>query len=343
MESILPTEEGGGVNLDDFSNFKPNFDPDNLQGKVVITIHGSKNGGKSTIAFLITTGRMGGFRPGKVLAISFDDKTKTTYDQFFKNEDITIHDGTKYYTEDPLIKTKSGYMSYLYLQKLLEHEAPKKYDWIFFDGLTIESEILEMSMRYINGLRPTQGFTNRNLWKDRGSMLRTLHKLATNMVNIGVIYSTYSEKDEIIKDGETITKEDIPKYVDVIMVKTDVVLKATKAKGKSGNIFYLTVEGTKFKQYYDNGKLLPVTDRTLLEGRVFDVTGMSEQKKTTTILPDEKISIQEFAASQIIPEKVPAEVKSIEKSIAIAEKMEQKSEPRIEIKKMPLANIPDLL
>lgn len=301
MESILPTEGSAGVNLEDFSNFKPNFDPDTSQGKVVITIHGTKNSGKTTAIFLITTGRMGGFRPGKTLAISFDDKTKTTYDQFFKGEDIIVQDGTKYYSEDPLQKTKSGYMSYLYLQKLLAAEAPKKYDWVFFDGLTVESEILEMSMRYINGLKPTQGFANRNIWKDRGSMLRTLHKLAVNMANIGVIYSTYSEKDEIIKDGETVTKEDIPKYVDVVMLKTDVVLKATKARGKSGNIFYLTVEGTKFKQYYDNGKLLTITDRTLLEGKVFDITGMSEQKKPSQQQDIGTIEISE--KSEIMPEQ----------------------------------------
>jgi len=301
MSGILPVDGVSGINLDDFSNVKFDFTPDNSQGKVVITIHGPKNAGKSTIAFLIATGRLGGFRSGRTLAVSFDDKTKTTYDQFFKGEAIDVHDGTKYYSEDPLAKTKSGYMSYLYLQKLFEHEAQtkNKYDWIFFDGLTVLSEMLEMSMRYINGLKPTQGFANRNIWKDRGSMLRTLHNLAAKMANIGVIYSTYSEKDEIIKDGETVTKEDIPKYIDVVMIKTDVVLKATKGKGKTGNMFFATVEGTKFKQYYDHGVLLPITDRTLKEGVVFDVTGMSDQKKPeSAIIADTKVTIQE--ASQAI-------------------------------------------
>jgi len=317
MSGILPVDGSGGVNLDDFSNVKFDFTPDTSQGKIVITAHGPKNAGKSTAVFLITTGRIGGFHSGKTLAISFDDKTKTTYDQFFKGEDIVIQDGTKCYSEDPLTKTKSGYMSYLYLQKLLEHEAPKKYDWVFFDGLTVLSEMLEMSMRYINGLKPTQGFANRNIWKDRGSMLRTLHNLAVKMANIGVIYSTYSEKDEILKDGETVSKEDIPKYIDVVMIKTDVVIKATKAKGKSGNLFFLTVEGTKFKQYYDNGKLLPITDRTLKEGTVFDVTGMSDQKKPdTAIVADTKVTIQ--AAAQAIktePTQVLQAVPAAEKKI----------------------------
>ncbi len=327
MSGILPIDGASGINLDDFSNMKFDFTPDNSQGKIVITMHGPKNAGKSTGAFLITTGRLGGFRSGKTLAVSFDDKTKTTVDQFFKGEDIIVQDGTKYYSEDPLTKTKSGYMSYLYLQKLLENEAPKKYDWVFFDGLTVLSEMLEMSMRYINGLKPTQGFANRNIWKDRGSMLRTLHNLAAKMVNIGVIYSTYSEKDEIIKDGETVTKEDIPKYIDVVMIKTDVVLKATKGKGKTGNLFFLTVEGTKFKQYYDHGVLLPITDRTLKEGTLFDVTGMSDQKKPeSAIVSDAKVTIQDVMqakknepvqilqaapAAEIKIEAKPAEVKIV--------------------------------
>lgn len=340
-ENLLPIDGTAEVNFDDFSNIKFDLTPDNSQGKIVITIHGSKNGGKSTAAFLITTGRLGGFRLGNTLAISFDDKTKTTVDQFFKNEPITVHDGTKYYSEDPMTKTKSGYISYLYLQELLKSQPKNKYDWVFLDGLTVESEILEMSMRYINGLKPTQGFANRNIWKDRGSMLRTLHNLAVKIANIGVIYSTYSEKDEIIKDGETVSKEDIPKYVDVVMIKTDVVLKATKANGKSGNIFYLTVEGTKFRQYYDHGILLPITDRTLKEGVVFDVTGMSEQKKPkSAIISDTKVSIQEVIQAHKEPDKLlqVLETKPIEKIIEV-KSIEKPSEIKI-VNKSP--EIPEL-
>lgn len=338
MSGILPIDGASGVNLDDFSNIKFDFTPDNSQGKVVITIHGPKNAGKSTLAFLITTGRLGGFRSGRTLAVSFDDKTKTTYDQFFKGETIDVHDGTKYYSEDPLTKTKSGYMSYLYLQKLFEHEAQtkNKYDWVFFDGLTVLSEMLEMSMRYINGLKPTQGFANRNIWKDRGSMLRTLHNLAAKMANIGVIYSTYSEKDEIIKDGETVTKEDIPKYIDVVMIKTDVVLKATKAKGKAGNLFFTTVEGTKFKQYYDHGILLPITDRTLKEGIIFDVTGMSDQKKPeSSIITDAKVTMQEG-----VPNKKNEPAQVLQAAPTAEKKVEAKS---AEIKIVNKSSIIDLL
>lgn len=351
-DGILPTDGSPGVALDDFSNFTFDFTPDTSQGKIVMTIHGPKNSGKSTAAFLITTGRLGGFRYGKTLAISFDDKTKTTFEQFFKGESIVVQDGTKYYSEDPLKKTRSGYMSYVYLQKLLDHESKNNYDWIFFDGLTVESEILEMSMRYINGLKPTQGFANRNIWKDRGSMLRTLHNLAVKMANIGVIYSTYSEKDEIIKDGETVSKEDIPKYIDVVMIKTDVVLKATKAKGKAGNLFFLTVEGTKFKQYYDHGVLLPITDRTLKEGTIFDVTGMSEQPKpSSAIVADKKVIIQDVAAQiknepAAILQAAPVASAPIIQTIhePIKESVVENKVPEIKIvNKEQKAEIPDLL
>lgn len=359
-EGILPTDGAAGINLDDFSNVKFDFTPDTSQGKIVITIHGPKNAGKSTGVFLVTTGRLGGFRNGKTLAISFDDKTKTTFEQFFKDEPITIQDGTKYYSEDPLTKTKSGYMTYMYLQELLKYEAKNNYDWVFFDGLTVLSEILEMSMRYINGLKPTQGFANRNIWKDRGSMLRTLHNLAAKMANIGVVYSTYSEKDEIIKDGETVSKEDIPKYLDVVMLKTDVVLKATKGKGKNGNMFFLTVEGTKFKQYYDHGVLLPITDRTLKEGIVFDVTGMSEQiKPESAIVVDQKVSIQQVVeAKKTEPAQVlqaapapqqPVQQTQTQETVSPAPVVEKKPEPVVEKKKDEVkitnkkAAIPDLL
>ncbi len=280
-DSILPSDPVPVLPSEDFSNMSFDFTPDEGQGKIIFTIHGLKGASKTYGAFLITTGRVGGFHSGKTLAISFDKKTKTTKDQWFPTDNIVVHDGKKYYKKDPKERTRSGNMSYYYLQRLMENEMKiGQPDWIIMDGFTELAEILEMSMRYINGLKATQGFSNRNIWKDRGAMIQQIHDVAVRTAKVGVIYTTYSDKDDFIVDGRIELSSVIPKYVDVVMRETDVVIRTTKARTGNKDLFYLKVDSTKFKNYLNlDGTKMPVVEGvTLSQGRTFNITDLAETK-----------------------------------------------------------------
>src|SRR4030067_1173307 len=271
MEPLLPQEPGvtdiSKIN-EDLEKIQFDLSPDLSRGKLIITTHGEKGAGKTTGIFLITTGRIGGFPSGKTNVISFDNKTKITKEQYFPTDDITVWNGKLHYREDPDICTKSGMISYKYIQKLLLSWKVNQPDWIVFDGFTIMSVILEMAMRFKHGLQPSQGIANLNVWKDRARFIQDLHNLACKVAKYGVAYTTYSEKNEIVEAGTTISKTDVPKYIDVIMQETDVVLHATKARGKDGDLFYLRVESPQFKQYVDmDGNPIPIVTTTLSQRR----------------------------------------------------------------------------
>ena len=308
MEPLLPQEPGitdmSKVN-EDLEKIQFDLSPDLSRGKLIITTHGEKGAGKTTGIFLITTGRIGGFPSGKTNVISFDNKTKITKEQYFPTDDITVWNGKLHYREDPDICTKSGMISYKYIQKLLLSWKADQPDWIVFDGFTIMSVILEMAMRFKHGLQPSQGIANLNVWKDRARFIQDLHNLACKVAKYGVAYTTYSEKNEIVEAGTTISKTDVPKYIDVIMQETDVVLHSTKARGKDGDLFYLRVESTKFKQYVDmNGNPIPIATTTLGQGRTFDIsksTDLPAGKRSTPVVVTEKMQELMKPAEKVAP------------------------------------------
>lgn len=285
--SLLPIEVGEATppkNNTDFNNMEFDLSPDTSLGKLIITIHGEKGGGKTTAGFIITTGRIGGFPNGKTYAISFDNKTKITRNQYFPNEDITVWNGKKYYREDPFICTESGMKSYKYLQNLIQSWQSNPPDWIMFDGFTIMALIMEMAMRYKNNLQPSEGTANRNVWKDRARFIQDLHNLACSAAKFGVMYTTYSDKLDVVEAGTTVTKENIPKYTNVVMQETDVVLHATKQMTSTGDLFYLRVESTKYRVYLDEkGKSIPVIPTTLSQGRLFNISKLADMPSPTKI------------------------------------------------------------
>jgi hypothetical protein len=306
-ESLLPSDPVAvdySKITEDLDKIQFDFSSDESRGKLIITAHGEKGAGKTTAVFLITTGRIGGFPSGKTNVISFDNKSKITKEQYFPMDDITVWNGKQHYREDPDLCTKSGMISYKYIQKLIQSWRANPPDWIVFDGFTIMSVILEMAMRFKHGLQPSQGIANLNVWKDRARFIQDLHNLACNVAKYGVAYTTYSEKNEIVEAGTTISKTDVPKYIDVIMQETDVVLHATKAKGKDGDLFYLRVESTKFKSYVDmDGKPIPEVVTTLKQGRTFDIS-------KSTDLPAAKRAVQ-----PVITEKMKDMLKPVEKPV----------------------------
>lgn len=277
MENLLPTDPDviQSNSLDDAYKTKFDLSPDSTKGKLVITGYGDKGSGKTSGIFLITTGKIGGFPCAKTNAISFDNKTKTTRDQWFPDDHITVYDGKRYYRDNPDEATKTGMLSYVYLIRLIESWKDNQPDWIVFDGFTIMTRILESAMRFKYGLKLTEGFANRSLWKDRTAMIRDLHNIACRTAKYGVVYATYSDQKEIVIEGTTVAKEDVPAYIDVIMEETDVVLHMTKAKGKEGDLFYVRVDSTKYRQYPGiDGNSIPFCDTTLSQGRTFNITGL---------------------------------------------------------------------
>lgn len=316
MTGILPIE----APRPDENVVPTTFDtsPDTTKGKTVVTIHGNKGGSKTTTGLLLTQGFLG-LPGGKTAAISFDDKTKITKEQLFPNENITVYDGKRYFDEDPKKITISGYISYKYLMQIL-YSIDYEPDWIMFDGLTILSLMLEQAMRFMNNLRPTQGIANFNVWKDRKFMLQALHNLAVRKAKYGVIYITYSEKNKIIIDGNLVTETDVPVYIDIVMQETDIVLYASKLKGKDGNMFYYTVETTKYRNYigYD-GKPLLRANEILKEGRLIDTTGMPDTPEIKPVYAPAPIT--ETPVLKTFPEAMKTIAANVE--IIVSSKVEQ--------------------
>ncbi len=316
MNDLLPREieSNSQPKFEDFDKIVFDFSPDTSRGKLVITGHGEKGAGKTTGIFLITTGRMGGFPAGKTNVISFDNKSKITAEQYFPNDNITVWDGKQHYREDPSLCTHSGMKTYKYIQGLLQdwNKKPEsRPDWIVFDGFTIMAVILEMAMRYKHNLQPSEGVANRNVWKDRARFVQDLHNLACRTAKYGVAYTTYTDKPNIVEDGTVITKGDQPKYIDVVMQETDVVLHMTKAKGKDGDLFYMRVESTKYKQYVDmEGKPIPKVITTLEQGRTFDITKLVDMVPAKISKPIEK---------QIVTEVKPVEKQNTAPVVTISE------------------------
>jgi len=308
MNDILPSDpvpKDISKDIEDLDRIKYDLSPDEGRGKLVVTSYGEKGAGKTTGIYLITTGRIGGFPAGKTVVISFDNKSKITKEQYFPLDDITVYDGKRYYREDPTLCTKSGMMTYKYIQKLLESYKNDQPDWIVFDGFTIMAMILEMAMRYQHGLLPSQGIANLNVWKDRGRFVQDLHNLACKISKYGVAYTTYSDKNEIVEAGTTISKTDVPKYIDVVMQETDVVIHLTKAKGKDGDLFYLRVESTKYKNYLDmEGKPIPYQkDVTLEQGRTFNIT-KAVDLPPKKVVKREPTATEKMIENMVLPKKV---------------------------------------
>ena len=142
-------------------------------------------------------------------------------------------------------------------------------DWIVIDGIEIFQKIAEMVMRQRNNLLPYQGIANLNLWKERNSIIEELHRLCLNIAKKGVIYTTYSQYDEIIEEGSVVTKDKIPKYIDAVMWETDIVLFIQSKFDRNSNKFFVTLR-------CDTSKF----DNLIKTGSIFDITG----KKITDIV-----------------------------------------------------------
>ena len=221
--------------------------------KVTYVIYGDKSAGKTSIALSF---------PGTILAISFDHKTVPIKHYFFNDKKldfkengehrIKVYDGVQGYDKSFANITKSAYDCIVRIDKFLRNivdncPEDKLPDYIFIDGVEELYKMAEMYMRKIEGLKPTQGTANQNVWKRRTYTMDSIHRLCTLCSKKGIIYSTYTEQKELIKDGAIIQKKEIPKWMGDLMKETDVVIKAVKTfNDKTGQNFYAYVESSKY-------------------------------------------------------------------------------------------------
>ncbi|MEM3426108.1 MAG: hypothetical protein QXW42_04415 [Thermofilum sp.] len=221
--------------------------------KVVLTIYGDKGTGKTWSALSL---------PGSILILDFDGQGKVIAEQFVYNKsgkEIVVFDARKYYNEEYDEMSRSGYITYKYIRTILKKllESGKKPDWVVFDNTEIYHELLELAMRYVFGLAPYEGTANRNVWKLRKRFMRELHYLAYKLANKGVVYTCYPEIEEIVHKGDIISRKTKPKWIDIILYETNIVLYSIA--DIDSNKFYVKVESSKYPQVLKTGQLLDVT------------------------------------------------------------------------------------
>ena len=202
-----------------------------LNPKIVLTIFGGKGTGKTSLAFTA---------PGNLSCMSYDKKSAIIKkEQFDDDSRIKVYDAVKFYKYDKEEITASAFKSYDFMMYLLDEiKKEGNTDWIIHDGYEIIAKICEMKMRYENNIGPFQGVANLNLWKGRRLDIRRLHNKSLEAANKGVIYTTYTDKDEVVIDGTLMCRKDVPKYTDVIMWETDIVIK-TFAERASDELIHL--------------------------------------------------------------------------------------------------------
>ena len=111
------------------------------------------------------------------------------------------------------------------------------------------------------GLKAYQGIANLNLWKVRRALIRQVHNVAYNIAKRGLIYTTYTEKDQIVVEGELVTVKDVPKWIDVLIFETDFVLKTDV--DPTSRKFLVKVTTSKYDKLLPTGRIYDVTDKVL--------------------------------------------------------------------------------
>lgn len=229
-----------------------NLDEEEVNGKEIYTIYGLKGQGKTSLAFSF---------PGTIACLSFDHKSAMIKSTMYNNDSrIKVFNAIKFQNDSTPGQTlESAEITFKYVTYLLKELAKIQPDWIVVDGIEVLQQIAEMVMRSRNNLMPYQGIANPNIWKERRLYIRQVHRMAVEACKKGVIYTTYTDKDELIENGTLLTKKNVPKWVDAIMMETDDVIHIEASSDKSGGRkFTATVESS--KTGLPTGKVFDVTD-----------------------------------------------------------------------------------
>ena len=230
------------------------FSEEQGTGKEVYAIYGLKGSGKTTLALSF---------PGKIVALSFDNKTAIVKNNFYQSDNrIKVFNATKYLEESPERYLPSSEKTYNYIMALLDEITKEgKPDYILFDCAEVMTTVCEMVMRKRQNITPFGGIVNRNVWKERKILLAGIHRKALNNCNKGVIYTLYVNKDEVIVEGETVKKEDVPEWVGVVMTESDFVLRTEIHYDKQiGRKCLVRVWSSKNDKKLKTGDIIDVTD-----------------------------------------------------------------------------------
>lgn len=229
--------------------------------KIVFSIYGLKNDGKTSVAYGVFP------KTDKVCVFSYDHKsTRPKKLPFLNDLNIKVLNAVKLLDKSSKeLYLHTSELTYKYNLWLLEQITEKeKPDWIIFDGTEILSTILEMVMRKRNNLLPYQGIGNLNVWKERKQYIDDIHNKALSIAKKGVIYTMYTEKDEIIKDGQVIKKKDVPKWIGSVMIETDIVIKVESDFENGKKVYKAIIEGSKLPDLFPEG-IYDVTGKRLWE------------------------------------------------------------------------------
>ena len=242
---------------------KYDFSPAKKTKKHTIVVYGLKGAGKTTLS--LST-------PGTHFALTFDNKTQAVASEAQSPERIVVEDGVKYYDRSSAERwLESSVDSWTYIQGLLDGlengwlvnekgEKIERPDWIVVDGGEIVHTMLEMVMRERNNLMPFQGVSNRNVWKERRMYIATLFQRCMQISKRGVLWTSYITKDEIKEDGDYVSIQDVPKWIDAVLYHTDCLIKVVRKTGKIGQEFGAIVESSKWKAIPESG-YTDVTDK----------------------------------------------------------------------------------
>lgn len=232
--------------------------PEEGQGKPVTVIYGRKGHGKTHFAYNF---------PGSISVLCFDDKSQLIAKKFNKKEGkdrIKVFNGTRYLdkkSEDDWLETANT--SWRYIQVLLDKiEKANNTDWMMVDGGEITHQMLEMVMRYQNDLRAFQGIANKNVWKYRKMLIDQLLTRCTDIAKKGVIWTSYVRVQELVQDGDMVGTDEMPKWIDAVLYRTDTVIRVQRKTTKNGQRFYATVETSKWDAIKDTPRV-DVTDKGL--------------------------------------------------------------------------------
>ena len=230
------------------------------KGKTIITIAAKKGCGKTRMAL--------GF-PGKICVLCFDHKATAIKDSDYGGDSrIRIDDAVEHYTPDSDLVRESATKSYNYILWLLDkYKELEQPDWIVFDASAVQAKMAEFVMRHREKLQPYQGIANRSVWKIRNAILDTMHQKAVKIAKKGVIYTTYTEYNEIVQDGTTITKKEVPKYVSDILMETDIVLVIEKVYDVKNHktTFFLRCDSSKYCDVIKTGFYEDITGRAVTD------------------------------------------------------------------------------
>ena len=260
--------------------------------KPVVLIYGKKGSGKTTslLAF-----------PGSILALSFDGQT-AIIKEMLGREDVRVFDiaGAVSHLE-PLLQ---GVEAINLAKHILTHN---KADWVLLDGIEMLNMFAERKMRYNNQLTLSQGFKERNIWKERNAYIDQIHNLSVKNSEIGVLYTTFETVQEEGAEDE-VKNEIVPKYVSRMMWASNIVLHIVAKHREGKNSYFVHVDSDKGNMLFKTGDTINVTNyHSLLPIEKFNSLRMK-------MLKPSKLGGEEKNEEEVVVEKKKEEVAPSEKN-----------------------------